>query len=139
VDALPVVHRGVVYPDLYRVIVGSGEEEVLGRVEFDVFDVLSVGREDTATLEIEVLCGFPDPDSLVSRTGGHKRPIMVPSHAFHFVFMALHVVHQLKFGLSFFEIQESRPVERTGGEGGAVRRPGDLPDRLSVLIFQCGG
>ena len=101
--AEPVVHRCLIPPAFYGVVVACREKNVLFRMPFNILDILCVATEHGHAIILSIISlniGLSDPYGLVSAARGQVLSVRAPRSALDFILVALQLLYALEAGLS---------------------------------------
>jgi len=103
--AEPIIHRIFIFPAFNCVIIACREKNVLFRVPFHKFNILSVPTRNRHTIEVSIfplIIGLSNPDSLISTAGCQPFAICAPGDTFDFIFMTFKLLNALESTVSQF-------------------------------------
>ena len=137
--AEPVVHRGLITPAFYGVIVACREKNVLFRMPFNILDILSVATEHGYAIILSIISlniGLSDPYGLVSATCGQVLSVRAPSSALDFILVPLQLLYALEASLA------EPPYTRCAVKAGTHKQsatwvPCEAPHCPFVQVRQC--
>ena len=137
--AEPVVHRGLIPPAFYGVVVACREKNVLFRMPFDILDILCVATEHRHAIILSIISlniGLSDPYGLVSAARGQVLSVRAPRSALDLILVPLQLLYALEAGLA--EPPYARGAVKAGTrKQSATWVPCEAPHCPFVQVRQC--